>query len=171
MWEFEVFPRNAASNIIKLLTPMNVKDTIISAFSEVKLGHGKSIRQIVDADNRVEDGLSGFSNFKDFENWQDIPDEQIEMVGTHGVFSHGGAESTVFHLPATMLYILKYYEGFFDSPSEVELVHGFTIICLEKNETIELLNELQKSAVKVFLGTLIDKSFKTDDEEVLFAKL
>ena len=143
---------------------MKVNEKIISAFSEVKLGSGRSIRQCVDIDNRVEEDLSECSDFKDYENWQDIPDEQIETVGTHGILYHGGYDGFLFHLAPSMLFVINKYKGFLD-PQNAFDVYMSLLYAIEDKDKISLLTITQRAAVKDFLGYVINKINKPMAEE------
>ena len=142
---------------------------IKNAFKDIRLQNGLTIRQCIAVDNHMDMDSPEFADYKDFEDWADIPDEQVEKIGTHHVLTYSGKEGVLFYLPASMRYILENYSGFFDSSPEVNDVHALTMICLESEETVSLLNKEQKEAVKDFLKALIAMPFDTDNEEKILS--
>ena len=86
---------------------------ISEAFANVSLRTGGTLRECVAADNYDYDAAAHpeYADISACTRWKDIPDHDLELVGTHGVLAHGGCDGAVFHLPAAMIYILKYYDG------------------------------------------------------------
>lgn len=133
-----------------------VTKSIQLAFKGVKLGKGMSIRQCIAIDNYMNENDPEFDSIKVYDNWQDIPDEQIHCVGTHGLFTYGGMEGALFHLPRAMIYILNTYQGFLN-PDGVWNVLGSIVDLIGKSEFRSQLNDDQLCAIKTFFVVVLEK--------------
>jgi len=124
---------------------------IQEAFAEVTLKTGLTLRECAAADSCVEPSHPDLAEISECSCWQDIPEHDMHLIGTHGVLIHGGNDGAVFHLPAAMIHVLKYYDG--------DVLHTVADIANSTEFAIESglpLTPTQEKAVRAYRTWLRD---------------
>ena len=119
------------------------------AFSGSKLHDGYTLRKCAALDSRVEESDPDLASIPCCQRWQEIPDQDMHLFGTHGILVHSGEINAQFYLPPAMIYVLKNYKGdVLDEVSEVASALEFSI---GRNPP---LDEEQREITKDFIDWL-----------------
>jgi len=124
-------------------------DKIREAFADSQLHGSYTLRKCAALDSRVELNHPDLSGISQCQKWQEIPDNDMHLFGTHGVFSHSGESNSQFYLPPAMIYILNNYKG--ELLSRIDDILNATECAIERTPP---LSEEQIEAVKDFLEWL-----------------
>ncbi|WP_018624448.1 DUF6714 family protein [Kangiella aquimarina] len=84
---------------------------IEAAFSDSTLTDGMTLRKCAAIDSRIEESNPELAGISECTKWQDIPESDMHLFGTHGVLNHSGEKNAAFYLPPAMIYVLKHYNG------------------------------------------------------------
>lgn len=84
---------------------------IEAAFSESTLTDGMTLRKCAAVDSRVEVSNPDLAGISECTKWQEIPESDMHLFGTHGALNHSGEKNANFYLLPAMIYVLKHYNG------------------------------------------------------------
>lgn len=124
-------------------------DKIREVFADSQLYDSYTLRKCAAVDSRVELNHPDLSGISQCQKWQDIPDSDMHLFGSHGVFSHSGEINSQFYLPPAMIYILKNYHG--ELLSRLDDIVNATECAIKRAHP---LSKEQKETVKDFLEWL-----------------
>ena len=112
-----------------------------------------TLRKCAALDNRIDEDDPELAEISQCYKWQEIPEDEMHLFGTHGVLNHGGEINVQFYLPPAMIYVLKHYNGdVLESSAAIVNATEFAIesrppLSLEQwevvNEYVTWLNSIQ----------------------------
>lgn len=126
---------------------------ITDAFAGVSLGNGVSLREadVIDTYGDLEERAAARGQ-DELENWQQIPDEDIERFPD--VFCFMDDDGLRFHLPVYMCFALRQYQDSQSRSVNAALYHLCAPECI--NGLLASLTRKQVDAVKAFLNRCLE---------------
>jgi len=83
-------------------------EKIRSSFESSILFNGMTLRKCAALDNRIDEDDPELAEISQCYKWQEIPEDEMHLFGTHGVLNHSGEINVQFYLPPAMIYVLKH---------------------------------------------------------------